>query len=160
MERISWVTSFSCKKGSFHFPISSDRNWHHGLTINHQKQPTEVFSKKGVLRNFAKFIAKHLGQRLLFNRVAGRPAILLRVSSTGVFIWIWQISKNSSFSQNTSGRLLLNHFIYYKISHPILLITFYIKRLSKETRYMNWYFAQCFEKYCISKHNACFYLHH
>ena len=30
-----------------------------------------VFCKKGVLRNFAKFIGKHLSQRLFFSKVAG-----------------------------------------------------------------------------------------
>ena len=38
---------------------------------NIQKQPTELFCKKGVLRNFAKFTGKHLCQRLFFNKVAG-----------------------------------------------------------------------------------------
>ena len=32
-------------------------------------QPSEVFCKKGVLRNFAKFIGKHLCQSLFFNKV-------------------------------------------------------------------------------------------
>ena len=36
-----------------------------------QKQPAEVFYKKGVPRNFAKFTRKHLGQRLSFNKTAG-----------------------------------------------------------------------------------------
>ena len=36
-----------------------------------QKQPPEVFCKKGVLRNFAKFTGKHLCQILFFNKVAG-----------------------------------------------------------------------------------------
>ena len=31
----------------------------------------EVFSEKGVLRNFAKFTGKHLSQSLFFNKVAG-----------------------------------------------------------------------------------------
>ena len=31
----------------------------------------DVFFKKGVHRNFAKFIGKHLCQSLLFNKVAG-----------------------------------------------------------------------------------------
>ena len=31
----------------------------------------EVFCKKGVLRNFTKFIGKHLCQSLLFNKAAG-----------------------------------------------------------------------------------------
>ena len=41
----------------------------------------EVFCKKGVLRNFAKFTGKHLCQSLFFNKVAGlRPATLLKKS--------------------------------------------------------------------------------
>ena len=44
-----------------------------------QKQPLEVFCKKGVLRNFVKFTEKHLRQSLFFNKVAGlRPATLLK----------------------------------------------------------------------------------
>ena len=40
---------------------------------------TEVFCKKGILRNFAKFTRKHLYQSLDFDKVAGlRPAILLK----------------------------------------------------------------------------------
>ena len=31
----------------------------------------EVLCKKGVLRNFAKFIGKHMYQSLFFNKVAG-----------------------------------------------------------------------------------------
>ena len=39
----------------------------------------EVFYKKGVLKNFAKFIGKHLCQSLFFNKVAGLgPATLLK----------------------------------------------------------------------------------
>ena len=37
-----------------------------GYTV--QKQPLEVFCKKGVLRNFPKFTEKHLRQRILFGR--------------------------------------------------------------------------------------------
>ena len=40
---------------------------------------SEVFCKKGVLRNFAKSTGKHLCQSLFFNKVAGlRPATLLK----------------------------------------------------------------------------------
>ena len=38
----------------------------------------EVFCRKGVLRNFAKFIGKHLCQSFFFNQVPGRPANLFR----------------------------------------------------------------------------------
>ena len=34
----------------------------------------EVFCKKGVLRNLAKFTGKHLFQSLFFNKVAGLKA--------------------------------------------------------------------------------------
>ena len=40
----------------------------------------EVFCRKGVLRNFAKFTGKHLSQSLFFNKVVAglRPATLLK----------------------------------------------------------------------------------
>ena len=45
-----------------------------GMSNKIQKHPPEVFYKKGVLRNFAKFTGKHLCQRVFFNKVAGlRP---------------------------------------------------------------------------------------
>ena len=65
--------------------------------------------KKGVLRNFAKLIAKHLCQSLFFNKVAGlRPATLLKKT-------LWQrcfpvnVPKilRATFPQNSSRRLLL-----------------------------------------------------
>ena len=36
-----------------------------------QTQPPEVFCKKGVLRNFAKFTGKHLCQNFFLNKAAG-----------------------------------------------------------------------------------------
>ena len=46
--------------------------------INRSTRP-DVFCKKRVLRNFAKFTGKHLCQSLFFNKVAGlRPATLLK----------------------------------------------------------------------------------
>ena len=36
-----------------------------------QKQPPEVFYKKGVLKNFTKFTGKYLCQSLFFNKVEG-----------------------------------------------------------------------------------------
>ena len=44
-----------------------------------QKQPLEVFYKKVVFENFAKFTGKHLCRRLFFNKTAGlRPTTLLK----------------------------------------------------------------------------------
>ena len=39
-----------------------------------QKHPSELFCKKGVLRNFTKYTWKHLCQSLFFNKVAGLMA--------------------------------------------------------------------------------------
>ena len=41
-----------------------------------EEQPSEVFRKKGVLRNFAKFRGKHLCQSLFFNKAAGLAKFL------------------------------------------------------------------------------------
>ena len=52
------------------------------ITYYVQKQPPEVFYKKGVLRNFAKFTGKHLCHSLFFNKVARlRYATLLKRDS-------------------------------------------------------------------------------
>ena len=48
--------------------------------IKIRNSPPEVFCKKGVLRNFAKFTGKHLCESLLFNKVVSlRPATLLKM---------------------------------------------------------------------------------
>ena len=53
-----------------------------------QKQPTEMSYKKGVLKNFAKFIRKHLRKTLFFNKGArsGLQLYYKRDSSTGIFL--------------------------------------------------------------------------
>ena len=66
--------------------------------------------KKGVLKNFAKIVGKHLCQSLFFKKVAGlRPATLLKNETLAqVFSCEFcEISKSTSFLQNTSERLLL-----------------------------------------------------
>ena len=63
-----------------------------------QKQPTEVFLRKGILRSFAKITGKHLCQSLFFNK----KETLTRAFLCG----FCKVSKNT-FLQNTYGRLLL-----------------------------------------------------
>ena len=63
------------------------------------------FYKNGVLKNMVKFTGKQLCPRLFFDKV------------TGVFSCEFcQIFKNA-FSQNTSGRLLLNGFVGKPVYH-------------------------------------------
>ena len=46
---------------------------------NSRSSRSEVFCKKGVVRNFTKFTAKHLCESLVFNKVASlRPATLFK----------------------------------------------------------------------------------
>ena len=40
-------------------------------SIKQKKESPDLFCKKGVLENFAKFTGKHLCQSLFFNKVAG-----------------------------------------------------------------------------------------
>ena len=68
----------------------------------------EVFCKKGVLGNLTKFTGKHLCQSLFFNKVAGlRPQacnFIKKETLAQVFSCeCCEISKNTFFSQNTSG---------------------------------------------------------
>ena len=52
------------------------------MSRTRQKQPPEVFCKKGVLRNFKKFTGKHLCQSLFLNKVeALGPVPLLKRGS-------------------------------------------------------------------------------
>ena len=62
----------------------------------------EVFCKKGVIRNFTKFIGKHLCQSLFFNKVAGLACNYIEKETLAqVFSCeIWEISKNK-FLQRT-----------------------------------------------------------
>ena len=59
------------------------------IRLDHQKQPLEVFYKKGVFKNVSNFIGKHLCWIFFLIKLqAFRPATLWRRgSNTGVFLW-------------------------------------------------------------------------
>ena len=67
-----------------------------------QKQPPEVFYKKGVLKNFAKSTGKHLPQSFFFNKVADlRPATLFKKR-------LWQKYFPMNFSKPLRTPILKN----------------------------------------------------
>ena len=62
------------------FPPGYDVRWKYmkqSKGVQYQKQPSKVYCRKDVLRNFAKFTGKH--QSFFFDKVSGlRPATLLK----------------------------------------------------------------------------------
>ena len=62
---------------------------------------TEVFSKKGVCRNFSKFTRKHLCQRLFFNKVAGLRPVKKETLAQAFSCEFCKISKNTFFHRTS-----------------------------------------------------------
>ena len=85
--------------------------------ISLQKQPPEVFWKKGVLSNFGKITGKHLYQNLFLNKVAGFSLWEERhwhKRFHGNYVKFLRIP----FLQDTSGWLLLLWLHYYEKKEP------------------------------------------
>ena len=70
-------------KGSARLLTSLRHLWYMAQEICFSRP--EVFRKKGVHRNFAKFTGKHLCQSLFFNKVAGRATLLKKETLAQVF---------------------------------------------------------------------------
>ena len=83
--------------------------------------------KKGVLRNFTKFIGKHLCQSLIFNKVGGlRPTALLKKRLRHRYFPADFVEfPRTPILQNTSGRLPLNFQAnYHKANQSFVQFTF------------------------------------
>ena len=72
------------------------------ITMKHFRSSHQMCSvKKGFLRNFTKFTGKHQCQSLFFNKVAGRPATLLKKRLAQVFFCEFcEISKNTFLTEH------------------------------------------------------------
>ena len=93
---------YRCFPGHFEKPVRAAECQSHPIVrkflVNFRSSRPEVFSKKRVHKNFAKFTGKHLCQGLFFNKAAGlRPATLAQVFSCECC----QISKNTFFYRTT-----------------------------------------------------------
>ena len=95
-----------------------------------QKQPPEVFCKKCVLKNFAKFTGKH--QSLFFNKVAGLKTPLTKVLSCE----FCEIFKNT-FLRNTSGTTASGDF-NYPCTFPQVLFSIKKNGNLKTSKTLNW----------------------
>ena len=78
------------------------------ISRNIQKQPPEVFYKKGALRNFTKCTEKHLCQSLFFNKVAGKARIPIFSEPLKE-----EVAQNKDWYKRT---LFLKHFNFFGTS--------------------------------------------
>ena len=96
--QIVWGTSLVFLQFELH-ELSRAFVKHAKLWLFLQKQPPDVFNKKGVLRNFVKFTGKHLCQSLFLNKVEVLcnfiKETLAQVFSRG----FCEISKNTFFTE-------------------------------------------------------------
>ena len=83
-------------KGSTRLLTSLRHFWYMAQEIRFRSSRPEVFCKKGVHRNFAKFTGKHLCQSLFFNKVAVPATLLKKNTLEQVFSCEFcEISKNA-----------------------------------------------------------------
>ena len=97
----------------------------------------EIFFRKGVLINFAKFTGKHLRQSLFFNQVDQRFATLLKKKTLAqVFSCnFYEISKNTFFTEHLRLLLLIISLYYSESKEYNKLLYSHKKRKgSLETR--------------------------
>ena len=98
--------------------------------ISLQKQPPEVFRKKSVLSNSAKFTEKHLCQSLFLNKVAGfnlwKERLCHRYFNVNFVKFL-----RTPFLQNTCGRLLLSLWEYrsFHCKAPLSLSSISLKKI-------------------------------
>ena len=95
------------------------------LLSNTRNSRPEVFCKKGVLRNFAKFTGKHRCQTLFFNKVAGLiPATLLKKS-------LWHKFFTVNFVNFLRTPILTEYLWWLLLKHELLYRTILQKGYTK-----------------------------
>ena len=101
------------------------------LYLSRSSRP-EMFYKKAVHRNFAKFTGKHLSQSLFFNKVASFSLWKERLWHRCFHVNFVRFLR-TPFLQNTSGRLLLSLWedltFHYKV--PLSLSFISLKKIER-----------------------------
>ena len=90
---------------------------------NFQKKPPEMFCKKGVLRNFAKYTGKHLCQSLFFDKVVGLQSTSKRLLPGSVILFISIVSLNGISNSSVYEML---------VAKSLFLVTWVSKTSSKK----------------------------
>ena len=80
-----------------------------------QKQPLELFCKRGILKHFAKFTGKHLWQSLFFNKVAG---VSLRTTASEGILRMRLISVLSS-EKTSYFNIIYCIFIHFVVNKKL-----------------------------------------
>ena len=111
--------------------------WHSDLmfTVTIQKQPVDVFCKKGFLKNFVKLTGKHLWQSLFLNKLQawGLQIYLKKDSDTGIFKntffiehvwWLLLTISNTKFQLSAMNFHYCFHRIFFvwRWNAPLLFI--------------------------------------
>ena len=123
----------------------------------------EVFCKKGVLRNFAKFTGKHLSQSLFLIKL--QTFVKGTVTEIKKKLWNFSRSNNETLRSRitTNNSLLPLKFFLKKISDPPLLLgplrekpeiesRWYVRKIL--TKIHKQFFTQC----CLLKTSKCYFL--
>ena len=106
-QKYDLLLSFSCFQSLFSIWTTELLIANLIVNIFRSSRP-EVFCKKIVLGNFAKFTGKHLCERLFFNDVAGLSlATLLKKYLAQVFSWVFSGTDVSIFREHLRWQLLL-----------------------------------------------------
>ena len=96
----------------------------------------EVFCKKVVLKNFAKFTGKHLCQSLFFNKVAGLRQLFLQNTSGGcfcIFKCLFATSYTLHFTLFTSTSTLFRYS--FSVFNFVFRRSFLPKKEKKRKKY-------------------------
>ena len=105
-----------------------------------QRQPPEMFYKKGALRNFTKFTLKHQCQSLFFNKVAGLgPANLSKKRLVQVLSCEFsEISKNTFSTEHLRETASDIKFIYTE--NVVRLVLFVVLSWPPKIWFYRWFF--------------------
>ena len=124
--------------------------------ISLQKQPPEVFWKKGVLSNFRKFTGKHLCECLFLIKL---QASVSEKRESGTFC---EVSKNNFFTEHhwaTASSLTTSIWedrtYYYKVpfSSSFISLKKILQSVKSRKKMFNAFFIQLFKLWKINTHN-------
>ena len=108
----------------------------------------EVFCRNDVLRNFEKFIVKHLCQSLLFNKVAGLRTVTLLKKG------FWYRCFPVNFSKFLKTPSITGHLWWLLLKTPVNQLIFREKLVDLELYYSQTFSQEVFKHMCFKHFKA------